>query len=71
MEKIIRVGMMPGTIKEVVVAVGTPISEVLSIAELNPAGYDTKVDGAVVTDLSTPVTAGTNLILLTQQVKGN
>ena len=71
MEKIIKIGVMPGRISELVVAVGTPIADVIAMAELDPNGYDVKVDGAVVTNLSTPVTNSTNLILLVVQVKGN
>lgn len=70
-EKTIRVGMMPGRINEYAVEVGTPIREVLELAELNPQGYDVKVDGEKVEDLSTPITDRTSLILLAKQVKGN
>lgn len=71
MEKLIKIGVMPGRISELAVAVGTPIDTVITMAELDPKGYDVKVDGTVVTDLSTPVTNSTNLILLVVQVKGN
>lgn len=71
MEKVIRVGMMPGRIEEYAVEVGTPISEVLAMAGLDPAGYDVKIDGVKVDNLSSPITESTNLILLAKQVKGN
>lgn len=71
MEKLIKIGVMPGRISELAVAVGTPIADVIAMADLDPKGYDVKVDGTVVTDLSTPVTNNTNLILLVVQVKGN
>ena len=71
MEKVVRVGMMPGRISEYAVEIGTPISNVLSMASLDPSGYDVKVDGVKVTDLSFPVAENTNLILLAKQVKGN
>ena len=71
MEKVVRVGMMPGRIEEFAVEVGTSINEVLSMAGLNPTGYDVKVDGVKVVDFSTPITENTNLILLAKQVKGN
>lgn len=71
MEKTIRVGMMPGRINEYAVAEGTKVSEVLELAELNPSGYDVKIDGELA-DLSTAVVgANTSLILLAKQVKGN
>lgn len=71
MEKVVRVGMMPGRIEEFAVEVGTPIKEVLDMAGLAPAGYDVKVDGTKTEDLSFPITESTNLILLAKQVKGN
>ncbi len=72
MVKTVRVGMMPGRIEEFAVEVGTSIDEVLNMANLCPAGYDVKVDGAKVEDLSsTFITEGTNLILLAKQIKGN
>lgn len=71
MEKTIRVGMMPGRINEYAVEVGTKISDVLALAELNASGYDVKIDGEKV-DLSTAVVAdNTSLILLCKQIKGN
>jgi hypothetical protein len=71
MEKTIRVGVMPGKITEVVVETGTPINDVIALADLSAAGYDVKVDGTKITDLNTPVTGTTNLVLLAKQVKGN
>ncbi len=71
MEKVVRVGMMPGRIEEFAVEVGTPIKDVLDMAGLAPAGYDVKVDGTKTEDLSFPITESTNLILLAKQVKGN
>lgn len=71
MSKIIKVGVMPGKIQEVAVKVGTPVSEVLSLVNLNPTGFDVKVDGSKIDDTSTLVAENTNLILLVKQVKGN
>lgn len=71
MEKIIRVGMMPGRIEEYAVEVGTSIEDVLAIANLSADGYDVKVDNVKVDNLSSPITESTNLILLAKQVKGN
>lgn len=70
-EKTVKVGMMPGRINEFVVETGTSIADLLAMAELNPTGYDVKVDGAKIEDFSTPVTPTTNLVLLAKQVKGN
>ena len=71
MEKVIRVGMMPGRIEEYAIEVGTSIEDVLAMANLSAAGYDVKVDGVKVDNLSSPVTESTNLVLLAKQVKGN
>lgn len=72
MEKTIRVGMMPGRINEFAVEEGTSIAKVLEMAELNSTGYDVKVDGEKISDLSnTFVDEDTNLVLLVKQVKGN
>lgn len=71
-EKTVRVGIMPGRITEYAVEVGTSIADVLEMADLDPSGYDVKVDGEKVTSLDgTTVGANTNLILLAKQVKGN
>lgn len=70
MEKVIRVGKMPGKITEVVVQVGTKVSEVLELAELNSNGFDIKVNGQL-SDLNATITNDTELIILSQQVKGN
>lgn len=66
----VRVGQMPGQINEFAVAVGTPITKLLEIAGLSAAGYEVKVDGTTASAGQT-VQAGTNLVLLTKQVKGN
>jgi len=72
MEKTLKVGAMPGRIEEFCVEIGTPITKVLEMADLNAAGYDVKIDGTKITDLSDTVVGGnTNLILLAKQVKGN
>lgn len=70
MEKVLRVGKMPGRITEVVVEVGTSIKDVLEIAGLDANGFEIKVDGNAAT-LDTVVKEDTNLVILAQQVKGN
>lgn len=72
MQKTIKVGIMPGRISEYVITTGTSIADVLALAELDPSGFDVKVDGEKVTDFqNTVVTGNTNLVLLVKQVKGN
>jgi sulfur carrier protein ThiS len=68
----VKVGKMPGRINEYAVEIGTSIADVLELAELSTDGFDVKVDGVKVTDLSgTQVTDSTSMIILAQQVKGN
>ena len=68
----VKVGQMPGRITEFAVEVGTSISDLLSIAELNASGFDVKVDGEKITDLNgTYVSDSTSLVILAKQVKGN
>lgn len=70
--KTVKAGIMPGVIREAAVDTGTSINRVLALFDLNPTGYEVKVDGVTVTDLDgTVVTESTNLILLAKQVKGN
>lgn len=69
MEKIIKVGKMPGRIQELVVSQEMKIGEVLDLAELSVDGYDIKADGEKVS--IDDVANGFNTILLVKQVKGN
>ena len=69
MEKILRVGKMPGRITEVVVNTGTTIADVLEVAGLDAQGYSIKVDGQE-SSLNATVTEETNLVILAAQVKG-
>ena len=69
MEKILRVGKMPGRITEVVVNTGTTIADVLEVAGLDAQGYSIKVDGQA-SSLDAKVTESTNLVILAREVKG-
>ncbi len=72
MEKMLRVGIMPGRINEFAVEEGMKISEVLALADMDATGYDVKVDGVKCENPdNTTVTSNTNLVLLAKQVKGN
>lgn len=70
MEKVIRVGKMPGRISEVVVETGATVKDVLTIAELSAEGFDIKVNGQL-GNLTDVVGTDTELIILSQRVKGN
>lgn len=67
---LVKVGQMPGRINEYSVDSTTSIADVIALAELDPTGYEVKVDGVKVTDLSAPI-GSANLVLLAKQVKGN
>ncbi len=69
MERIIKVGQMPGRIIEVVVNDTSSIKNALELAGFDAAGYEVKVDSNVATDLDAPVGAA-NIIILAKQVKG-
>lgn len=68
--KTVRVGQMPGKINEYAVSVGQTVASVLALAGLNASGKQINIDGRT-GSASETITAGTNLILLTEQVKGN
>ena len=69
MEKLIKVGKMPGRIQELAVSEEMKVSEVLELLELDADGYDIKADGEKVS--LNAVVNGFNTILLVKQVKGN
>lgn len=69
--QMVRVGVMPGRINEFAVETGTSIADLLTLAALDPTGYDVKVDGVTVQELNQPVTDSTNLVILARRVKGN
>lgn len=70
MEKVIRVGVMPGKIEEYVVQDTATFEDVIEMAELETEGYEVKADGLKVEDLNEEV-GSTTLLLLAKQVKGN
>jgi uncharacterized UPF0146 family protein len=68
-ERLVKLGQMPGRIVEIAVDSESTIGEALTLAGLDPSGYEIKKDG-------TPTTADAkvgeaSLILLVKQVKGN
>ena len=70
MEKVIRVGVMPGKIEEYVVKNTATFEDVIEMAELDTEGYEIKADGQKVEDLKDEI-GDTTLLLLAKQVKGN
>jgi hypothetical protein len=66
----VKVGVMPGRVQEFAVSSETTFSELFTIAEVNPDGYEVKADGVKITDFSQAVGTA-SLVLLAKQVKGN
>jgi hypothetical protein len=69
MERIIKVGQMPGRIVEVLVGENTTIAQAIELAGFEKNGYEVKVDSNVVTNLDTTV-GNANYIILAKPVKG-
>ena len=66
----VKVGQMPGRIEEYIVEQGATVEQVIEVAALNTNGYDVKLNGNTVTDLSTTL-YDASVVLLVRQVKGN
>lgn len=72
MEVLVKVGKMPGEIREYGIQEGTSVREALNIAGLDPSGYEVKVDTVPCANIDAKkVTSTTKLILLVAKVKGN
>ena len=66
---IVTVGKVPGTLKDLAVESDSTIQDVLNIAELDPDGFEIKVNGAS-KSLGDIVPDGANVFLV-KQIKGN
>jgi putative ubiquitin-RnfH superfamily antitoxin RatB of RatAB toxin-antitoxin module len=66
----IKVGQMPGLLKELVVQSGMTVGEVLALAELSATGYEIKLDGVTVAESAT-LSSTSALLVLVKQIKGN
>lgn len=67
---ILKVGIVPGAINEFVVEEGTTVGEVLTLAQLERAGYDVRLDGKIVEDADF-IEEDSKLLVLAKQIKGN
>lgn len=65
----VKVGVMPGKLEEIVVESGTKVKEIFALANIDIAGYETRLDGVVV-DADKPVFNGALLIAM-KRIKGN
>lgn len=65
----VKVGVMPGKLEEVVVESGTKVKEIFALANIDIAGYETRLDGVAV-DADKPVFNGALLVAM-KKIKGN
>ena len=65
----VRVGRLPGRISEIALNGGRTVADALGAAELDPAGYEIRVDGNPA-DASTQLADG-QTVLLVKKIKGN
>ena len=65
----VKVGQLPGTLKEVVVEGTTTVKDVLTLAGLSSAGFEIRVSGKKA-DGNTAVKNG-DMVLLVKPIKGN
>jgi sulfur carrier protein ThiS len=66
----IKLGQMPGIIREFAVETSTTFAELIALGELSASGFEVKADGVTVTDFNAPV-GETKLVLLAKLIKGN
>ena len=65
----VRVGRLPGRIAEIALNGGRSVADALAAAELDPTGYEVRVDGSPA-DASTQLADGQTLLLV-KKIKGN
>ena len=65
----VNVARVPGHMRTIVVQPGATIAEVLTLADLDPAGYAIRLSGDEA-NVDSQVSDG-DTVLLTRQVKGN
>lgn len=65
----VKVGVMPGKLEEVVIESGTKVKEIFALANIDIAGYETRLDGVAV-DADKPVFNGALLVAM-KKIKGN
>ena len=68
-EMIVRVGRLPGKIEELALGSGAIVADALSIAEIDPEGYEVRVNGSPA-DMDYELADG-DTILLVKKIKGN
>ena len=66
----IKVAVVPGMVKEVVIEVGQTLATVLELANIDTTGYEIRVNGTTTESLET-IAPENGMIMLTKKVKGN
>ena len=68
----IKIGRMPGKIKPLFFKEGEPttVGKALEKTQLDPTGYEVRVNGQKTTNMNTPLKDG-DTVLLVKQIKGN
>lgn len=66
----VKIGYMPGEIKEFTFETPITVSAALKTAKLNPSGYDIKADGVTI-DINDNLSPTTKVLALVKRVKGN
>lgn len=65
----VRVGRLPGRIAEIALNGGRSVADALGAAELDPNGYETRVNGSPA-DATTELEDG-DTVLLVKKIKGS
>lgn len=66
----VKIGMLPGKIEEFSVNTGTTVAQALDLANLNPDGYEVRVDSNV-KSLDYTLANTDRVVLLVKKIKGN
>ena len=67
----VKVGLVPGAIKEYALESGANVKTALETAEIVTEGYVVRLNGDVVTDLEATRLSEGDSVLVTRQIKGN
>lgn len=65
----IRIGQLPGRITELALENGSRVTTALEIADLNPEGFEIRVNGVPV-ELNSSLSDG-DTVLLVRKIRGN
>lgn len=66
----VKVGIMPGKMQMVTLDEGRTVADAIRVANINPSGYELKLNGQTTSDFNSTVEDG-NTIFLVKMIKGN